>query len=41
MLLGYELTRGIEGNEFARGYLESALEDLATNPPFVVIREPS
>lgn len=41
MHLGYEISRGIEGNDFARGFLEAALKDLDTNPPFVVIREPS
>jgi len=41
MHIGYEIVRGIEGNEFARGFLDAALLDLETNPPFVVLRDPS
>lgn len=39
LALGYELTRGIQGNEFARDWLDAAIADLANDPPRVVIRE--
>lgn len=37
--LGYELTFGMEGKEFMRGWLDQALEDIELNVPRVVIRE--
>lgn len=33
MIAGYNLLRTTEGDEFVRGWLESALADIATNPP--------
>lgn len=39
LALGYELTRGIKGNAYARLWLGEATADLATAPPFIVIRE--
>ena len=33
MIAGYNLLRTTEGDEFVRGWLESALEDMARNPP--------
>lgn len=39
--LGYELSRGIAGNEWARGWLEAGLDDLQHNPPMVRIVEPN
>lgn len=40
MQTSYQLMRSVEGDEFVRGFLESALEDLATPAP-VVLRKPS
>lgn len=37
--LGYELTRGIEGNEFVAGWLHEAVADLKTNPPQIRVRQ--
>jgi hypothetical protein len=37
--LGWELTRGIEGNEFMRGWLDRASADLGTNPAKIVLVE--
>lgn len=33
MLAAYNLLRTTEGDDFVRGWLESALADIATNPP--------
>lgn len=33
MIAGYNLLRTTEGDEFVRGWLESALADVASNPP--------
>ncbi len=37
--LGYELTRGIEGDRFMQGWLDTAQKDLRENPPKVVLRK--
>lgn len=37
--VGYEVTRGLVGNAFMSEWLNVALEDLATEPPKVVLRE--
>lgn len=33
MIAAYNLLRTIEGDEFVRGWIESALADIAINPP--------
>jgi hypothetical protein len=38
MMTGYNLLRTTEGDEFVRGWLDSALADLAANPPAVALR---
>lgn len=38
LAVGYELTRGIEGNDFISGWLQMAVDDLQTNPPSVTVR---
>lgn len=38
--LGWELTRGLEGNDFMRGWIDGALEDLNTNPEYIVLQIP-
>lgn len=40
MLAAYNLLRTTEGDEFVRGWLESALADIAANPPACEFREP-
>jgi len=37
--LTYELTRGIEGDEYMRLWLEAALDDLAGEPAHIMLRE--
>jgi hypothetical protein len=37
--LGWELTRGLEGNGFMKGWLHAASDDLSKNPPAVVLVE--
>lgn len=38
MLACYNLLRTIEGDEFVKGWLESALEDVKNNPPACQLR---
>ena len=40
MLAAYNLLRTTEGDEFVRGWLESALADIAANPPACEFRVP-
>lgn len=40
MITGYNLLRSTEGDEFVRGWLESALADVANNPPAYELRIP-
>ena len=40
MIAGYNLLRTTEGDEFVRGWLESALADIAANPPACKFRMP-
>lgn len=37
--MGYELTRGIEGNKFISGWLHGAIKDLAKNHDRIVVRD--
>lgn len=39
LLASYKLLRTVEGDEFVRGWLESALEEVNTTPPDVAIRK--
>ena len=40
MISAYNLLRTTEGDEFVRGWLQSALADVAKNPPVVEFRLP-
>jgi hypothetical protein len=40
MIAAYNLLRTTEGDEFVRGWLESALADVANNPPACELRMP-
>lgn len=40
MIAGYNLLRTTEGDEFIRGWLESAMADVASNPPACEFRLP-
>ncbi|NEX64888.1 hypothetical protein [Noviherbaspirillum galbum] len=37
MMTNYNLMRDIEGDEFVRAWLQTALNDLETNPPAIKI----
>lgn len=38
MIVAYQLLRAVEGDKFVTGWLESALQDVANNPPAFEIR---
>ena len=38
MIVAYQLLRAVEGDKFVTGWLESALKDVANNPPAFEIR---
>lgn len=40
MIAGYNLLRTTEGDEFVRGWLESALADIKANPPVCELKSP-
>lgn len=40
MITGYNLLRSTEGDRFVQGWLESALADVAANPPACELRMP-
>lgn len=40
LAMGYELLRGIEGDEFMRGWLDEAEVDLASGAPRVILVDP-
>ncbi|WP_087754156.1 hypothetical protein [Paraburkholderia caledonica] len=41
LLVSYQLLRGIVGDEWVKGWLESALADVESGSPHVMIRKPS
>lgn len=41
LLVSYQLLRGLVGDEWVKGWLETALADVKTNPPMVELRKPS
>lgn len=41
LLVSYQLLRGLVGDEWVKGWLESALADVQANPAMVELRKPS
>lgn len=41
LLVSYQLLRGLVGDEWVKGWLESALADIESGSPHVMIRKPS
>lgn len=41
LLVSYQLLRGLVGDEWVKGWLESALADVESSSPHVMIRKPS